>query len=125
VASKILPHGLHLRLANRLRGLGEGAGDPYPTVCRQHPCPYRQVGGGGRVHDIRTQDNRERAIVRENECGVVLSHDGLREAGKQLARVRRDAREHIGSASQERITPNHPSPRRGTGWRHRQSCPGT
>lgn len=32
VASKILPHGLHLRLASRLRGLGEDARDPHPTV---------------------------------------------------------------------------------------------
>lgn len=31
LASRLLPHSLHLKLANRLRGL-EGAHDPYPTV---------------------------------------------------------------------------------------------
>ena len=30
--SKILGHGAHLRLANRLRGLEQDAHDPYPTV---------------------------------------------------------------------------------------------
>lgn len=34
LASSLLPHSLHLRLANRLRGLDEGAHDPWPTLYR-------------------------------------------------------------------------------------------
>lgn len=34
LGSRVLPHSLHLRLANRLRGLDEGAHDPWPTVYR-------------------------------------------------------------------------------------------
>jgi SAM-dependent methyltransferase len=34
LASRLLPHALHLRWANRLRGLGGEAHDPYPTLYR-------------------------------------------------------------------------------------------
>lgn len=40
LASSILPHSMHLRLANRLRGL-EGAHDPWPTVYRANR--YRRL----------------------------------------------------------------------------------
>ena len=34
IAARLLPHSLHLRLANRLRGLAHDAHDPYPTHYR-------------------------------------------------------------------------------------------
>jgi SAM-dependent methyltransferase len=34
MGSSLLPHSIHLRLANRLRGLEDGAHDPWPTVYR-------------------------------------------------------------------------------------------
>jgi ubiquinone/menaquinone biosynthesis C-methylase UbiE len=34
--SRVLPHGMHLKYANRLRNLGPQAHDPYPTVYRSN-----------------------------------------------------------------------------------------
>jgi SAM-dependent methyltransferase len=39
LAARLTPHSLHLKLANRLRGLDESAHDPWPTVYRANSLP--------------------------------------------------------------------------------------
>jgi SAM-dependent methyltransferase len=39
LAARLMPHSIHLKLANRLRGLGDGAHDPWPTVYRANTLP--------------------------------------------------------------------------------------
>lgn len=39
LAARLTPHSLHLKLANRLRALDDGAHDPWPTVYRANTLP--------------------------------------------------------------------------------------
>jgi SAM-dependent methyltransferase len=53
LGSKILPHRLHLLLANRLRGLGNGAHAPYPTEYEANTRPrIRRLAAASGLEDV-------------------------------------------------------------------------
>ncbi|MCP5111524.1 MAG: hypothetical protein GY953_11890 [bacterium] len=63
LASWLLPHRVHLRLANRLRGLAGDARDPHPTHCRAPNSPrasrrYAGPAGLTPVPDERAVNSR-------------------------------------------------------------------
>lgn len=69
LGSKLMPHSLHLRLANWMRDLGDRAGDPWPTVYKANSrCTVRRIAAAAglevvRLETIETEPSYGRASV--------------------------------------------------------------